>query len=223
MAKFFKILYLPLFSILVVAFAVSCSSVKSGHYIQVKPTDTLDTLSKEFNVPKEKITESNAGKGITAGEWVFIPLKRGVLVQDYEARPHDPKMYLKSGEFLWPVPSSNTISSGFGHRWGRAHEGVDISARVGSHIVAAAEGVVVYSGSEIGGYGNITVIAHKNGFFSVYAHAKSNFTHQGQRVYRGQVISQIGMTGRTTGPHLHFEIRKNGEAIDPASFLAVNP
>lgn len=202
--------------------AASCSSVKSGHYIQVKPTDTLDTLAKEFNVPKEKIAESNSGKRIAPGEWVFIPLKRGVLGQDFEARPFDPKAYLRSGEFLWPVPASTTISSGYGHRWGRAHEGIDISARIGSHIVAAAEGVVVYSGSEIGGYGNITVIAHKNGFFSVYAHAKSNFTKQGQRVYRGQVISQIGMTGRTTGPHLHFEIRKNGEAIDPTSFLAAN-
>jgi murein DD-endopeptidase MepM/ murein hydrolase activator NlpD len=222
MAKILKILSLSLLSIVAMVFSVSCSTMKSGHYIQVKPTDTLDTLAKEFNVPKEKISESNAGKVITPGEWVFIPLKRGLLAQDYDAHPHDPKDYLKSGEFLWPVPASNTISSGFGHRWGRAHEGIDISARVGSHIVAAAEGVVVYSGSEIGGYGNITVIAHKNGFFSVYAHAKSNFTRQGQRVYRGQVISQIGMTGRTTGPHLHFEIRKNGEAIDPATFLAVN-
>jgi murein DD-endopeptidase MepM/ murein hydrolase activator NlpD len=222
MTKFLRLLFITLFSILTSFLTVSCSSIKSGHYIQVKPTDTLDTLAKEFNVTKEKIAESNTGKAIAPGEWVFIPLKRGVLAQDFEARPFDPKNYLKSGEFLWPVPASNTISSGFGHRWGRAHEGVDISARVGSHIVAAAEGVVVYSGSEIGGYGNITVIAHKNGFFSVYAHAKVNFTHQGQRVYRGQVISQIGMTGRTTGPHLHFEIRKNGEAIDPTTFLAVN-
>lgn len=202
--------------------AVSCSSVKSGHYIQLKPTDTLETLSREFNVPKEKIAESNSGQPIAPGNWVFIPLKRGVLVGDYGAHPFDPKDYLKSGEFLWPVPSSSSITSGYGHRWGRAHEGVDISAHVGAHIVAAAEGVVVYSGSEIGGYGNITVIAHKNGFFTVYAHAKNNFTHQGQRVYRGQVISQVGMTGRTTGPHLHFEIRKNGEAIDPTGFLAAN-
>jgi murein DD-endopeptidase MepM/ murein hydrolase activator NlpD len=220
MTKIISSLYFSLFFMMV--FATSCSSMKSGHYVQLKPTDTIETLAKEFNIPKEKIQESNSGKKISPGEWVFIPLKRGVLVQDFEARPFDPKTYLKSGEFLWPVPSSNTISSGFGHRWGRAHEGIDISARVGSHIVAAAEGVVVYSGSEIGGYGNITVIAHKNGFFSVYAHAKTNFTHQGQRVYRGQVISQIGMTGRTTGPHLHFEVRKNGEAIDPTSFLAVN-
>jgi murein DD-endopeptidase MepM/ murein hydrolase activator NlpD len=196
--------------------------MKSGHYIQVKPTDTLETLAQEFDIPKEKITESNTGKPVAPGEWLFIPLKRGVLAQDFEAHPYDPNAYLKSGEFLWPVPASTTISSGFGHRWGRAHEGIDISARIGSHIVAAAEGVVVYSGSEIGGYGNITVIAHKNGYFSVYAHAKANFTKIGQRVYRGQVISQIGMTGRTSGPHLHFEIRKNGEAIDPAGFLAIN-
>ncbi|MBC7539383.1 MAG: peptidoglycan DD-metalloendopeptidase family protein [Bacteriovorax sp.] len=222
MAKFLKLLLIYVFFIVTSCLSVSCSTMKSGHYVQVKSTDTLDTLAKEFNVSKEKIAESNSGKAITPGDWVFIPIKRGVLVQDFEARPFDPKAYLKSGEFLWPVPASNVISSGFGHRWGHAHEGIDISARIGSHIVSAAEGVVVYSGSEIGGYGNITVIAHKNGFFSVYGHAKVNFTHQGQRVYRGQVIAQIGMTGRTTGPHLHFEIRKNGEAIDPTTFLAVN-
>lgn len=221
-ALFLRHLFIPVFLIVTTCLLTSCSTVKSGHYVQIKPTDTLDTLAREFNVPKEKIAESNTGKSISPGEWVFIPLKRGVLAQDFSARPFDPKVYLKSGEFLWPVPASNSISSGFGHRWGRTHEGIDISARIGSHIVAADEGIVVYSGSEIGGYGNITVIAHKNGFFSVYAHAKINFTHQGQRVYRGQVIAQVGMTGRTTGPHLHFEVRKNGEAIDPTTFLAVN-
>lgn len=208
--------------ILTTVFTVACASVKSGHYVQIKPSDTLDTLSKEFNVPKEKIEASNAGKPIRPGEWVFIPLKRGVLEQDFETKTYDPQQYLNSGEFLWPVPSSNKISSGFGHRWGRNHDGVDIPGRVGSHIVAASDGVVVYSGDEIGGYGNITVVAHKNGFFTVYAHAKVNFTKTGQRVYRGQVIAQIGMTGRTYGPHLHFEIRRNGESIDPAGFLAIN-
>lgn len=203
-------------------FTVACASVKSGHYVMVKPTDTIETLAKEFNVPKERIQASNTGKKIKSGEWVFIPLKRGILEQDMEARAFDPNHLLQSGEFLWPVPSSNRLSSNFGARWGRKHEGVDIPARVGSHIVAAAEGVVVYSGDEIGGYGNITVIAHKNGFFTVYAHAKENYTKQGQRVYRGQVIAQVGMTGRTYGPHLHFEVRKNGQAIDPTDFLAAN-
>lgn len=203
-------------------FTVACSSVKSGHYVQIKNSDTLETLSKEFNVPKEKIEAHNTGKSISPGEWVFIPLKRGVLEQDFNTPSFDPQRFLQSGEFLWPVPSSNKTSSGFGQRWGRNHEGMDIPGRVGSHIVAASEGVVVYSGNEIGGYGNITVIAHKNGFFTVYAHAKVNFTKSGQRVYRGQVIAQIGMTGRTYGPHLHFEIRRNGEAIDPSHYLATN-
>lgn len=211
---------LLLVSSLVLSFA--CASVKSGHYVMVKPTDTVETLAKEFNVPKERIVASNSGKEIKSGEWVFIPLKRGLLEQDGEVKAFDPNHLLASGEFLWPVPSSNKMSSGFGSRWGKKHEGVDIPGRVGSHIVAAADGVVVYAGDEIGGYGNITVIAHKNGYFSVYAHAKSNFTKQGQRVYRGQVIAQIGLTGRTYGPHLHFEVRKNGQAIDPTDFLAAN-
>ncbi len=203
-------------------FSFACATVQSGHYVMIKPTDTVETLSKEFNVPKERIQAANPGKNVKPGEWVFIPLKRGVLNQDLETQAFDPNHLLQTGEFLWPVPSSNRMSSAFGSRWGKKHEGVDIPGRVGSHIVAAAEGVVVYSGDEIGGYGNITVIAHKDGYFSVYAHAKVNFTKQGQRVYRGQVIAQIGMTGRTYGPHLHFEVRKNGQAIDPTSFLAAN-
>jgi hypothetical protein len=200
----------------------SCATVKSGHYVLVKPNDTIDSLAKEFKVSKEKIVASNAGKSIKTGDWVFIPLKRGLIDAEMSASPFDPNHMLKSGEFLWPVPSSNKITSGFGERWGKPHEGVDIPGRVGSHIVAAADGIVVYSGDEIGGYGNITVIAHKNGYFSVYAHAKVNFTSQGQKVYRGQVIAQIGMTGRTSGPHLHFEIRRNGQAIDPSDYLASN-
>lgn len=200
----------------------SCSSMKSGQYIQVKESDTIDSLAKEFHLPKEKIMEFNHGKSISPGDWIFIPTTHGILAQSNASHAFDPNLYLKSGEYLWPVPSSSTISSGFGTRWGKPHEGVDIPGKIGSHIVAAAEGVVVYSGKDIGGYGNITVIAHRNGFFTVYAHAKKNFTHEGQRVYRGQVIAVIGMTGRTYGPHLHFEMRKNGEAIDPSSYIAAN-
>ena len=213
MLNFFLLLTLTLFS---------CASVKSGHYVLVKPNDTIESLAKEFKVPKEKIVASNTGKAVKSGDWVFIPLKRGILEAEMSASPFDPHQMLQSGEFLWPVPSSNKMSSGFGERWGKAHEGVDIPGRVGAHIVAAADGIVVYSGDEIGGYGNITVIAHKNGYFSVYAHAKVNFTTQGQKVFRGQVVAQIGMTGRTYGPHLHFEIRKNGQAIDPSDYLASN-
>jgi murein DD-endopeptidase MepM/ murein hydrolase activator NlpD len=206
--------------IILITFTYSCTTMKSGHYVQLKETDSLESLAREFNISKEKIAEQNEGKSFKPGEWIFIPLKRGILGNEIESKSFDPSKYLKSGEFLWPVPTSSTISSGYGRRWGKMHEGIDIPSKIGSNIVCASDGVVVYSGNDIGGYGNITVIAHKNGFFSVYGHAKQNLTKEGQRVYKGQVIAQIGMTGRSSGPHLHFEIRKNGEPIDPQGFLA---
>lgn len=196
--------------------------MKSGHYIQLKETDTLESIAKEFNVSKDKITEMNRDKSFKGGEWIFIPLKRGILGSENETKAFDPGKYLKSGEFLWPVPTSSTITSGYGKRWGKVHEGIDIGAKIGSNIVAASDGIVIYSGNEIGGYGNITVVAHKNGFFTIYAHAKANYTKEGQRVYKGQVIAQVGVTGRSSGPHLHFEIRKNGESIDPESYIVSN-
>lgn len=213
---------LKFIAFLALLFLMSCTTMKSGHYIQLTEKDSIETLAKEFNLSKDKIKDLNSDKKFVAGEWIFIPLKRGILGSSVESTSFDPNKYLKSGEFLWPVPASSTISSGFGRRWGRMHEGLDIPGKVGLNVVAAADGVVVYSGSEIGGYGNITVLAHKNGFFTVYAHANKNYTKEGQRVYRGQVIAQLGMTGRSTGPHLHFEIRKNGESIDPQNFLASN-
>lgn len=213
-----KLLFLSIF-ILILS---SCTSMKSGHYIQLGDNDTVESIAKEFGITKEKIVEQNPGKNFKSGEWIFVPLKRGILGSDSDTKSFDPSKYLKAGEFLWPVPSGVNISSGFGRRWGRMHEGIDIPSKIGSNIVAAADGVVVYSGNEIGGYGNITVLAHKNGFFTVYAHAKNNYTKEGQRVYRGQVIAQIGMTGRSSGPHLHFEVRKNGESIDPEGYLATN-
>src|SRR5690606_9771758 len=130
--------------------------------------------------------------------------------------------HLNSGEFAWPVPSSKRISSGYGKRWGRHHEGIDIPGRVGTSIVAAADGKVIYSGSGLGGYGNITVILHDNGYHTVYAHAKRNLTVAGQRVYKGQVIAQLGKSGRSTGPHLHFEIRKNSRPLNPTQVLAMD-
>lgn len=197
----------------------SCSHMmNSGHYIQLKKGDSYSKLSKELKVPEWKLKSANGSKGLRAGEWVLIPLKRGFVGSNESY--YNTSAYLSSGEFLWPVPAAKKISSSFGHRWGKSHEGIDIAARRGTHIVAANDGVVVYSGNRMGGYGNITVIAHKGGFFTIYAHAKKNFTKKGQKVHRGQVIAQVGSTGRSTGPHLHFEIRHNSKALNPSRFIA---
>ena len=201
----------------------SCSHFHSGHYIQLEKNEDPKELAERFNVPVWSIHQANSGKKFVSGEWVFIPLRRGILNHHFgklgaSENADEMARSFMEGKFLWPVPSSKKISSKYGKRWGRKHEGIDIVAKKGSHILSIDDGVVIYTGNGLGGYGNITVIAHYNGYFSVYAHADKNFTTNGQKVHRGQVIATIGTTGRTTGPHLHFEIRHNSEPINPRVF-----
>ena len=206
-------------------FSASCAHLKSGKYVVLTKNYTTKELSKLFNVGEWKLKEMNKGKNFTKGEKIFLPFSFGVLGRNLNSRSVasvNIRELVTSKRFLWPVPSSKKISSHFGHRWGRKHEGMDIPARKGARIVAVDSGVVVYSGRELGGYGNITVIAHKDGFFSVYAHASKNYTRKGQKVSRGQVIAEVGSTGRSTGNHLHFEIRRDSKAFNPYEFYADN-
>lgn len=118
--------------------------------------------------------------------------------------------------FVWPV--NGVVVSGFGMRWGRMHEGIDITASTGTPIRAAAAGTVIWSGWR-GGYGNAVIIDHGGGLSTVYAHASALIARQGQRVAQGQVIALVGSTGNSSGPHLHFEVRINGVAVDPLLYL----
>ncbi len=192
----------------------------SGQYVQIRKGDTYKKLAKEFKTEEWTLKEANKSKQLRVGEWFFVPLQRGILGAKKYRMPASTAQYMASGRYMWPVPSSSRVSSNFGSRWGRHHDGIDIPARTGSHIVAVDNGVVVYSGRNLGAYGNITVIAHKNGLFSVYAHADKNFTRKDQKVHKGQVIATVGSTGRSTGPHLHFEIRRNSKALNPKKFVS---
>jgi murein DD-endopeptidase MepM/ murein hydrolase activator NlpD len=117
---------------------------------------------------------------------------------------------------IWPA--SGPVTSPFGYRWGRLHEGIDIGAPYGAPIVAAAAGRVIYCGW-LGGYGNLTVIDHGGGLATAYGHQSSIVVACGQEVSQGQVIGYVGSTGHSTGPHLHFEVRVNGTAVDPLGYL----
>jgi murein DD-endopeptidase MepM/ murein hydrolase activator NlpD len=117
---------------------------------------------------------------------------------------------------IWPV--QGTLTSPYGMRWGRMHEGIDIGAPMGTPIYAAAGGTVIYAGWE-GGYGNLIVIDHGNGLATAYGHQSQLAASSGQTVGRGQLIGYIGSTGHSTGPHLHFEVRVNGTPVDPLSYL----
>jgi murein DD-endopeptidase MepM/ murein hydrolase activator NlpD len=117
--------------------------------------------------------------------------------------------------FIWPV--GGPVVSPFGWRWGRMHEGVDIAAGYGTPIAAAASGTVIFAGW-MGGYGNLIIVDHGGGIATAYAH-QSSFAVGGGPVSQGQTIGYVGCTGHCYGPHLHFEVRVNGSAVDPLGYL----
>ena len=118
--------------------------------------------------------------------------------------------------FIWPV--HGILTSGFGWRWGRMHEGIDIAVGNGTPVVAAASGTVIVAGW-MGGYGNLVVVDHGGGIATAYGHNTSVTVGVGQHVAQGQLISYSGNTGHSTGPHVHFEVRVNGAAVDPMGYL----
>ena len=115
-------------------------------------------------------------------------------------------------------PTSGVVTSRFGARWGSTHTGIDIGASTGTNIKAAAGGTVIFSGWK-GTLGKLVVVSHGNGVQTYYAHCSSLLVSSGQTVSAGQLIAKVGSTGRSTGPHLHFEIRKNGAAVNPQSYI----
>jgi murein DD-endopeptidase MepM/ murein hydrolase activator NlpD len=120
-----------------------------------------------------------------------------------------------SSGLIWPV--SGPVVSGFGMRWGRMHEGIDIAVGYGTPIHAAASGTVIFSGW-MGGYGNFVIIDHGGGMATAYGH-QSSIAVGGGTVSQGQVIGYVGCTGHCFGPHLHFEVRINGSPVDPLGYL----
>ena len=120
--------------------------------------------------------------------------------------------------YIWPA--RGTFTSGYGWRWGRMHRGIDIAGPVGTPIVAAASGVVVRSGWNSGGYGNLVDIRHPDGSMTRYAHNSRLLVREGQQVSQGQQIAAMGSTGYSTGPHLHFEIHLAGSGtVNPMAYL----
>ena len=187
---------------------------------KVVKDESLEEIAIRYQVSLGKIIESNGmldPDTIYAGTELFIPDAK--LNESFRKRlippPYKPK-FVK--------PTSGRLTSGFGYRIHpilkkrRMHKGIDIVARYGSNVKAATGGIITYSG-QMGSYGNLVVIDHQNGFETRYAHNSRLKVKKGEIVRQGQTIALVGNTGRSNGTHLHFEIWKNGEAIDPAHYI----
>lgn len=127
----------------------------------------------------------------------------------------------KQGTGSFIMPTRGSLSSRFGRRWGKTHEGIDLAARTGTAIKAADGGTVTFSGKK-GNYGYMVEINHGGGFVTRYAHCSKLYVKKGDKVYKGQKIAAVGNTGRSTGSHLHFEVRKNGVPQNPYNYIGKN-
>lgn len=152
----------------------------------------------ERKILDEKVSKSPIGKIIAKGT-------------------KNPPPKLGSGKFIHPT-SRGSITSPFGRRWGSFHEGIDIGLPIGSQIKAADGGRVTYSGY-MNGYGLCIMINHGGGLTTVYGHLSKLLVKNGESVFQGQFIAKSGNTGRSTGPHLHFEVRKNGTPVNPLGYV----
>ena len=134
------------------------------------------------------------------------------------ATPESAPLPSEGGRFLWPVRGRVLVA--FGPRGGGLHnDGINIAAREGTPIRAAADGVVAYAGNELQGFGNLLLIRHSGDVMTAYAHASTILVKRGESVRRGQVIARVGRTGNVSSPQLHFEVRRHDKPVDPMGYL----
>jgi murein DD-endopeptidase MepM/ murein hydrolase activator NlpD len=134
------------------------------------------------------------------------------------ATPAVPVPQKYAGNLRWPV-DAGIVSSEFGARWGKQHKGIDIAADAGEPVYAIADADVIYAGDGLRGYGNVVILRHDAKMTSLYAHNSELKVHQGDHVTQGALISLLGNTGHSTGPHVHFEIRDGDTAVNPRTLL----
>lgn len=199
---------------------------KKGVYHVVERHQTLYRICKTYGVDLKEVSSLNGitdpGK-IQTGQRIFIPgakkvLKVEIYIDDVVAEKGEKeKIAYKKLDLMWPVEGK--ISDVFDETESKRHQGIDILSPLGTPIRASSAGIVIYSNNTIRGYGNLIILRHSEELVTVYAHNQVNLVEEGTWVEKGQIIGKVGQTGRASGPHLHFEIRKNNRAIDPMLFL----
>jgi len=214
----------------VVALA-GCASTPAGPVHVIRPGENLYRLSLYYGVSVAEIRRANE-----IGDVMAIPVGDGLVIPGtVKEQPPGSLAYATGSvrtprpsrsararretdlDFSWPLDGN--LSSKFGRRGGGRHDGIDIPAKAGTPVRAAEAGRVIHSGRGLGDYGNVVILKHAGRYSTVYAHNRRNRVHKGEFVEKGQVIAEVGGTGNASGPHVHFEVRRDRRAEDPLLYL----
>ncbi len=193
-----------------------------GTYHIVKKGETLWRICRAYGADLQQVAEVNNIRDpsqIREGQKIFIPGASGTArVEIPKSSPGEtePKIQFFAGKLIWPVMGQ--ITSFFGVRNGMKHSGVDIKALMGTPVVAAADGEVIYKG-QLRGYGNILILRHSEELATVYAHLSKILVSDHQHVRQGETIGTVGNSGQSEGAHLHFEVRVRNVARNPVFYL----
>ncbi len=192
----------------------------------MQPGENLYRIALHYDVSVEDIARANDIRDerqleVGARLWIPRPQRESVeqpLLPPERLRALAQNDALENGALRFAWPLHGRLTSRFGWRRSRMHEGVDIAARSGTPVRAAEAGRVIYA-SRLGGYGNVVVVRHGGRYETVYAHNRRFRVPNGTRVAKGDVIAEVGATGNASAPHLHFEVRRDDAARDPLLFL----
>jgi murein DD-endopeptidase MepM/ murein hydrolase activator NlpD len=186
----------------------------------VEPGETIYHLARLYRVSPASLMAVNGlsdPRQLAVGQMLVIPTNRKTT----GSVGFSPWLVPRADrQFAWPV--AGPVSSLFGIRNGVMHNGVDIVARIGTPVHAADDGTVIFAG-RLHGYGNAIILQHSGGYATVYGHNERNLVRYGAQVVRGQVIADLGSSGRATGPNLHFEVRFQGQPKNPLAYLPPVP
>jgi murein DD-endopeptidase MepM/ murein hydrolase activator NlpD len=213
------------------AWLVACVSTSEGGVVHVvRPGENVYRISLYYGVSVNDIVDANHIRDVSSvpiGHRLRIPrARRSAAVKSLAVVPSPAFRPAGSRElaqresnlgFTWPV--AGVVSSRFGWRGRKRHEGIDIPAKRGTAIRAAEAGRVIHSGGGLGAYGRVVIVKHAGRYSTVYAHNRKNRVKKGQFVEKGQVIAEVGTSGNASGPHLHFEVRRDRRAEDPLAYL----
>lgn len=180
-----------------------------GIIYRVSPGESLGSIARKFDIKEDTVMQDNNIEDASSLEVDQKLILRG-------AKPEFSYQDRLDQKFMYPI--NTRITSYYGPRWGRIHEGLDFAAPMGSPIRVVSSGRVVYSGWS-GGYGYVVIVEHQKGLRTLYAHNSKLLVNVGESVGKGEVIARSGNTGNSTGPHLHFEVQVNGRPENPLDYI----